>query len=236
MENEIVRFLARYGIWGALGVILAIVVTDLVKIPFKKWAEKQAAKNGVEKIVYTKWLFVLPVIIGGIAAVLNVWYVQGWGDSICKADFPWGNVVAECVAIAGTAGSLYAVIENFQQSNLSKKIASLTNIDSDEEVQEAKTVLATKAVSESVKQANAKAEAKAEAKAQALAEKKAKEIEKANEKARKIEEAKLAKIADLEKQIQTLKGVSSEATTSEAKDDTAESSTETEKSAEPWSK
>ena len=42
MENEIVRFLARYGIWGVIGVVLAIVITDLIKSPYKKWAEKMA--------------------------------------------------------------------------------------------------------------------------------------------------------------------------------------------------
>lgn len=228
MENEIVRFLARYGIWGVLGVAVAIVLTDLIKIPFKKWAEKTAAKNGVDKIVYTKWLFILPVIIGGIVAILNVWYICGWGDSICKPTFPWGNVVAECVSIAGTAGSLYAVIENFQQSNLSKKISSLTNIDTDAEVQEAKNILATKAVSQSVKEANAKAEKKAEAKAQALAEKKAKEIEKANEKARKLEELKVAKIAELEKQINALRGNASETAESE------KTTSEVPAKKEPW--
>lgn len=229
MENEIVRFLARYGIWGVIGVVLAIVITDLIKIPYKKWAEKMAAKNGVDKIVYTKWLFVLPVIIGAIVGILNVWYVNGWGDSICKTDFPWGNVVAEAVAIAGTAGSLYAVIENFQQSTLSKKIASLTDIDTNAEVQEAKNVLATQAVSQSVKLANEKAEKKAEAKAQALAEKKAREIEKANEKARRIEEAKLQKIAELEKQISTLKGVASD-----TEETTAEKPASGTENKEPW--
>ncbi len=233
MENEIVQFLAKYGIFGVIGIALAIVLTDLIKIPYKKWAEKMAAKNGVDKIVYTKWLFVMPIIIAFVTALLNVWYLQGWGDSICKTDFPWVNVIAETVAIAGAAGSLYGVIENFQQSNLSKKISSLTNTDADEEVQEAKTVLATKAVSTSVKKANEKAEAKAEAKAKKDAEKAEKEAQKAAEKAEKVAKLKAEKIAELQKQIQALQGVVSdtEEENTEITTATAEATADT---SEPW--
>lgn len=235
MENEIVQFLAKYGIFGLIGIALAIVLTDLIKIPYKKWAEKMASKNGVDKIVYTKWLFVMPIVIAFIASLLNVWYLQGWGASICKSDFPWVNVIAETIAIAGTAGSVYGVIENFQQSNLSKKISSLTNTDADEEVQEAKTVLATKAVSTSVKKANEKAAAKAEAKAKKEAEKAEKEEQKAAEKAEKLAKEKAEKIAELQKQIQALQGVVSDTDeTEEAKESTTATAEASTSDAEPW--
>ena len=66
MEN-FTKFLTDYGIGGLLIIVIAFGLTQIIKAPIKKKAEAWANKNGVDKSVITKWLFVLPFVLASSA-------------------------------------------------------------------------------------------------------------------------------------------------------------------------
>jgi flagellar biosynthesis GTPase FlhF len=203
------QFLKAYGIWGILIVAIAFGLTEIIKIPVKKQAEKWAEKNGVDKIVITKWLFVVPLVLAFVGSILNVWANSGWGKAILdSANFDWGRVVIETTACASVSSSIYTILENFRQAAVSQKLAKLT-ADAKPEVAEAKATIANATVTEAQKEAALKKQTKETAKA-------AKENEKAQKKAERKEaelkaeaEKKAKQIAALESELEKLKGTDS---------------------------
>ena len=129
MDN-FVNFLTKYGIGGLIIVALAFILTQLIKIPLKKYAEKYAEKNGVDKAVLTKWYFIIPLVLAFIGSIINQWAIGGWGSYICSDTFNWTAVLAETVACAGVTGSVYGIVESFTKASTSKQLAKLTKENS----------------------------------------------------------------------------------------------------------
>ena len=191
--DQFVTFLTRYGIGGVVIVFLAFVVTQLVKIPIKRWGEDYAEKRGVDKAVVTRWLFAIPLALAFVGSVLNQWAIGGWGAYVCSPDFDWTAVVVETVACASVSGSLYGVIETFSKAKTSQEIADLTGESA--KVAEARATIASEAVSASDRLEAERKARKAQLKATKLAEKQA-----------RLEAERQAQVERLQAQIAKLQG------------------------------
>lgn len=185
-------FLKAYGIWGILICVVAFGLTQAIKYPLKKLAQKYEQKTGEDKIVITKWFSAIPLVLCFIGAVLNVWGNSGWGNAITLPEFDWTAVIVETIACAAIAGSVYNIIENFQQSAVEKKVASLT-ADATGEVAQAKATIASATITEADKAKAEKEAAKAQAKAAKLQEKAEKEAKKKADEIAKLQ-AQVAKL------------------------------------------
>lgn len=188
MEN-FTKFLTDYGIGGLLIIVIAFGLTQIIKAPIKKKAEAWANKNGVDKSVITKWLFVLPFVLAFIGSIINVWALGGWGRYVLSPEFDWTAVITETLACSGLAGSIFGIATDFQKASTSKKIAELTTENS--KVAEARATIASET-------ATAADKAKAE-----------KEAIKSDKLAKKQEELKAkqdAEVKKLEAQNAKLKG------------------------------
>ena len=108
MEN-FTKFLTDYGIGGLLIIVIAFGLTQIIKAPIKKKAEAWANKNGVDKSVITKWLFVLPFVLAFIGSIINVWALGGWGRYVLSPEFDWTAVITETLACSGLAGSIFGI-------------------------------------------------------------------------------------------------------------------------------
>lgn len=140
MEN-FTKFLTDYGIGGLLIIVIAFGLTQIIKAPIKKKAEAWANKNGVDKSVITKWLFVLPFVLAFIGSIINVWALGGWGRYVLSPEFDWTAVITETLACSGLAGSIFGIATDFQKASTSKKIAELTTENS--KVAEARATIAS---------------------------------------------------------------------------------------------
>ena len=199
--DTFVKFLTDYGIGGLLIIFVSFALTQLVKIPLKKWAEKYAATNGVDKAVITKWFFVIPLALAFVGSILNQWAVGGWGDYLFSDTFGWTAVIAETVACAGVTGSVYGIIEGFVKASTSKSLAKMT--DGNTKVAEARAVIANETLGAADK-ANAEKEAeKIQLKQDKLAKKQEAEEAKRLAKVEKLQ----AKIAKLDNSSATLEPV-----------------------------
>lgn len=189
--NNFVNFLTKYGIGGLIIVALAFILTQLIKIPLKKYAEKYAEKNGVDKAVLTKWYFTIPLVLAFIGSIINQWAIGGWGSYICSDTFNWTAVLAETVACAGVTGSVYGIVESFTKASTSKQLAKLTKENS--KVAEARVVIANETVTAADTAKAEKEAAKQQLKLDQLSKKQEKLEAKKAEKVEKLK-AELAKL------------------------------------------
>lgn len=192
MEN-FTKFLTDYGIGGLLIIVIAFGLTQIIKAPIKKKAEAWANKNGVDKSVITKWLFVLPFVLAFIGSIINVWALGGWGRYILSPKFDWTAVIAETLACSGLAGSIFGIATDFQKASTSKKIAELTTENS--KVAEARATIASETATAADKAKAEKEAIKSKLRAEKLAKKQA-----------ELKAKQDAEVAKLEAQIAKLKG------------------------------
>ncbi len=196
--DSFLSFLKSYGFYGLLVVVVAFAGTALIKLPIKKWAEKWATKNGLDKSVVTKWISAIPLAISFIGARLVEWGNEGWGNAITLPTFDWTRTCVFALACWTASVSAFNIIGDFRNASLSKerkKTADATNA----EVAKAKQIIAESAVTEKDIAKQAKKDAEAKAKAE---EQRAKLIAKAEAEQKAREE----KIAKLNAQIEALKG------------------------------
>lgn len=206
--DTFVKFLTEYGIGGLVIIIASFGLTQLVKIPLKKWAEKYATKNGVDKAVVTKWFFAIPLVLAFIGSIINQWAVGGWGDYLLSDSFEWTAVIAETIACAGVTGSAYGIVEGFVKASTSKQLAKIT--DGNTKVAEARAVIANETLSAADK-VNAEKEAeKAQLKLDKLAQKQKAEEAKRVAKVEKLQ-AKIAKLDQSKATQSTLEPIPTEA-------------------------
>lgn len=195
MEN-FTKFLTNYGIGGLIIIAVAFGLTQLIKVPIKKKAEAWAEKNGVDKSVITKWLFILPFVLAFIGSIINVWALGGWGRYVLSPEFDWTAVITETLACSGLAGSIFGIASDFQKASTSKKIAELTTENS--KVAEARVTIASETATASEKAKAEKEAAKAKLRADKLAKKQA-----------DLKAKQEAEVKKLEAQIAKLKGTDS---------------------------
>lgn len=209
MEN-FTKFLTNYGIGGLIIIVFAFGLTQLIKIPIKKKAEAWAEKNGVDKSVITKWLFILPFVLAFIGSIINVWALGGWGRYILSPKFDWTTVITETLACSGLAGSIFGIASDFQKADISKKIAELTTENS--KVAEARATIASETASASQKAKAEKEAAKAKLRADKLAKKQEELKAKQDAEVKKLE-AQIAKLKGTDVKVNAVKTEEPKATT-----------------------
>lgn len=209
MEN-FTKFLTNYGIGGLIIIVFAFGLTQLIKIPIKKKAEAWAEKNGVDKSVITKWLFILPFVLAFIGSIINVWALGGWGRYILSPKFDWTTVITETLACSGLAGSIFGIASDFQKADISKKIAELTTENS--KVAEARATIASETASASQKAKAEKEAAKAKLRADKLAKKQEELKAKQDAEVKKLE-AQIAKLKGTDTKVNAVKAEEPKATT-----------------------
>lgn len=209
MEN-FTKFLTNYGIGGLIIIVFAFGLTQLIKIPIKKKAEAWAEKNGVDKSVITKWLFILPFVLAFIGSIINVWALGGWGRYILSPKFDWTTVITETLACSGLAGSIFGIASDFQKADISKKIAELTTENS--KVAEARATIASETASASQKAKAEKEAAKTKLRADKLAKKQEELKAKQDAEVKKLE-AQIAKLKGTDVKVNAVKAEEPKATT-----------------------
>lgn len=209
MEN-FTKFLTDYGIGGLLIIVIAFGLTQIIKAPIKKKAEAWANKNGVDKSVITKWLFVLPFVLAFIGSIINVWALGGWGRYVLSPEFDWTAVITETLACSGLAGSIFGIATDFQKASTSKKIAELTTENS--KVAEARATIASETATAADKAKAEKEAIKSKLRADKLAKKQEKLKAKQDAEVKKLE-AQIAKLKGTDFKVNAVKAEEPKATT-----------------------
>lgn len=209
MEN-FTKFLTDYGIGGLLIIVIAFGLTQIIKAPIKKKAEAWANKNGVDKSVITKWLFVLPFVLAFIGSIINVWALGGWGRYVLSPEFDWTTVITETLACSGLAGSIFGIATDFQKASTSKKIAELTTENS--KVAEARATIASETATAADKAKAEKEAIKSKLRADKLAKKQEELKAKQDAEVKKLE-AQIAKLKGTDFKVNAVKAEELKATT-----------------------
>lgn len=209
MEN-FTKFLTDYGIGGLLIIVIAFGLTQIIKAPIKKKAEAWANKNGVDKSVITKWLFVLPFVLAFIGSIINVWALGGWGRYVLSPEFGWTAVITETLACSGLAGSIFGIATDFQKASTSKKIAELTTENS--KVAEARATIASETATAADKAKAEKEAIKSKLRADKLAKKQEELKAKQDAEVKKLE-AQIAKLKGADVKVNDVKAEEPKATT-----------------------
>lgn len=171
MADKIADFFTKYGFYGALIVILVIVLTALVKWPIKKAAVKWAVKKdlgekGKKKI--TQWLSLVPFVFSFIFSLLLVlWQQCSWNIQVID----WYEVAGYCVTYGTAAIATFDVVKGFAEGFAARSNKATESVSSVEHevVEEPEVVISDEE----------KEKAKAEEKAKKLADKEAKKAKKA---------------------------------------------------------
>lgn len=209
MEN-FTKFLTDYGIGGLLIIVIAFGLTQIIKAPIKKKAEAWANKNGVDKSVITKWLFVLPFVLAFIGSIINVWALGGWGRYVLSPEFDWTAVITETLSCSGLAGSIFGIATDFQKASTSKKIAELTTENS--KVAEARATIASETATAADKAKAEKEAIKSKLRAEKLAKKQEELKAKQDAEVKKLE-AQIAKLKGTDFKVNAVKAEELKATT-----------------------
>lgn len=203
--DQLLTFLQEYGIIGLTILSASFSGTFLIKYPLKKFAEKFALKNGVDKVIITVWFSFIPIIIAFIGSILHEWGKEGWGNAILQSSFGWTPVMVETLAIGMTSIGMYDILCNVKKvitSNAIKKNADETS----KEVQDAYATLSKSAITEADRK---KTEEK---------------LKKLQAKQEKAEKARLAQVERLKAQLAQIEGATTtSAASSESKKDDGDS-------------
>lgn len=102
--KEIAAFFAKGGVEGAVLALITVCLTALVKKPVKRYAEKRALPAKV-----TRFIPLIPFVLGGILSALAVWCKRG--------TFSFGDEFFELwLCASGASVALYSCYENFRDS------------------------------------------------------------------------------------------------------------------------
>lgn len=209
--EQATELLKEYGIGLPILIAACFFLTQLLKKPVKSWAEKWAEEKKKPKESVTVWIIGLPFVLAFAGSIINEWAIGGWGTYICSPDFRWLRTITETLIAGGIANAIYAVLEKIEAIVQKNYLDDLTA--QNEKVATAQATIATEAVSEAEKAQAQKEAEKAQAKAAKLAEKQAKLAEKTE-----------SHIAELQAEIDRLKGSlpAQETGTSESAETSAE--------------
>lgn len=198
VANLLQSMVQSFGFWGAVAVIVIMVITQLVKWPLKSKAEKWADAAKIDKKAVTVWFVFIPIVISLIVTfVFYSWRSLDWKFS----EFSWSSYFSIASVFSSVSVALYETIDAFVKAKLAKEKKAIASASGSTEVEALTATEISKAYAK-VKE-TAKAEKKA-AKAVAAKEKKAKEIK------------------ELEAKLALLKGEGSKTVSSDGKAASAE--------------
>lgn len=113
--QEIMSFLSKWYIWELIIMVLAILLTLIVKIPIKKAAIKWQEKYGIDKSKITWINGIFPYIFVFIMVFILFWYKSGWDMELKDPGF-WKNVGTRTGILGSGAIGLYELIKKLKEA------------------------------------------------------------------------------------------------------------------------
>lgn len=111
-----VAFFTTYGYRGVL-ILLVIGLTELLKWPIKKAAERYAEKTGYDKSIVTWVIAIIPFILTFVWVLLIELYVLSWNiDAVA-----WKEVAENTAAYGGAAVATFEIFKKIMQAFRAKK-------------------------------------------------------------------------------------------------------------------
>lgn len=190
--DAFLEFLKTWGISALIIAVVSFALTQLIKLPIKKWASNKFGDTDKKKV--TKYLVFIPIILAFLGSIVDTWIRGHDWMYLFSAEFDWNRVIQETLATMALPALIVSIKENFLEAYENHIVNSLA-----EGTDEAKA----KAETERLELAKANAEANATAKANADAERKAEKEAKAKAKAEALKAKRLAK---LQAEIDALNG------------------------------
>lgn len=120
MIKEIVDFLSMWYIWEIIIIVLAILITLLVKIPIKRAAIKWQEEYGIDKSKITWINGIFPYIFVFIMVFVLFWYKSGWDMELKDPQF-WKDVGSRTAILGSGAIGLYELIKKLKQAIIATK-------------------------------------------------------------------------------------------------------------------
>ena len=163
--EEIAKLFSEWGLSVWLISILSFGLTQLVKTPIKKIAEKHFGDEDKKKV--TKFIVFLPIIFAFIGAIVDTWIRSGKLEAPFVEGFDWIRTIKLAVTCVGLPSLAFSVFENFQADHDNRVLKNLQN-GTDAEKEERRKAELEVAKQTAIQNANAKALAKAEKEQKAL--------------------------------------------------------------------
>lgn len=113
--QEIMSFLSKWYIWELIIMVIAILLTLLIKIPIKKRAEEWQAKYKIDKSKITWINAIFPYIFVAAMVFILYWYKSGWNMNLKDPEF-WKNVGTRTGILGSGAIGLYELIKKLKQA------------------------------------------------------------------------------------------------------------------------
>ncbi len=105
--NIIIDFFSRFYVWELLIIVIAILLTQLIKIPIKLKAEKLEEKYKVDKSMLTQITIILPYTLCAIMVFFLSWYKSGW--TLDTLD--WRAIILEIAALGSGSIGIYELFK-----------------------------------------------------------------------------------------------------------------------------
>ncbi len=131
--QEIMSFLSKWYIWELIIMVIAILLTLLIKIPIKKRAEEWQAKYKIDKSKITWINAIFPYIFVAAMVFILYWYKSGWNMNLKDPEF-WKNIGSRTGILGSGAIGLYELIKKLKQAAIATHEA---NVKAKEEKAEA---------------------------------------------------------------------------------------------------
>ena len=117
ISELIAQMISTYGFGAVIVIFATILVTNLAKIPYVRWAEKQATARGISKTYYTRWLCLMPLVCSFLFTFFLVCIRAGWDMSAVS----WHSYAIQSGVYAGLSISVFEIIKNFVKTSADKQ-------------------------------------------------------------------------------------------------------------------
>lgn len=127
--EEIITFLSQWYIWELIIIVLAIILTLIVKIPIKRFAVKWEEQYGIDKSKITWVNAIFPYVFVFIFVFILYWYKAGWSLTLNDPEW-WKQVGFKTTALGSGAIGLYELLKKIKEAFIAthqKKVLDLEN-------------------------------------------------------------------------------------------------------------
>ena len=127
--EEIIKFLSQWYIWELIIIVLAIILTLIVRIPIKRFAIKWEEQYGIDKSKITWVNAIFPYVFVFIFVFLLYWYKANWSLAIKDPEW-WKEIGFETAALGSGAIGLYELLKKIKEAFIAthqKKVLDLEN-------------------------------------------------------------------------------------------------------------
>ena len=111
--NLIIEFCSKFYIWELVIILVAIGLTQLLKMPIKNCALKYQEKYKIDKSIITQLTIIIPYVLCAIMTFFLFWYKSGW--SIYTIE--WKAMAAEIGILGSGSIGLYELVKKIIQGS-----------------------------------------------------------------------------------------------------------------------